>query len=123
MTPRAISALSKDDAHAELMRLYGHDSTAQVGGIIIDAFLGDADVKLEFEVEEGQDGGRDDPSWDDSITLLGVLVNGCWCDVDLFDSDMRNQWEQRAIDWLQEQRDDAAADRAESMARDRLEYA
>jgi hypothetical protein len=112
MTPRAINAMSHADALAELRRLHGYDATAQTGAIIIDAFLGDADVKIEFEVEPGQDGGRDDPSWDESVELLGVLVNGCWCDVDLFDSDVRDQWQQRAIDWLQEQHQSDAEDSA-----------
>jgi hypothetical protein len=121
MSPRELLYLPHDAALRELARLYGHDAIAQTEAIIIDAYLGDASVRLEFEVEAGQDGGRDDPSWDESVTLLGVLVNGCWCDVDLFDSDMRDQWEQAATDWLQEQRDTAQADRAESMARDRDE--
>lgn len=121
MTPRAIKALSHADAQAELMRLNGYDATAQTGALIIDAFLGDANVRLEFEVEEAQDGGRDDPSWDESVTLLGVLVNGCWCDIELFDSDLQDQWMQRATDWLQEQRDSDMADRAEARHRDMVE--
>ena len=121
MTPRAIAALSHADALAELRRLHGYDATAQTGAIIIDAFLGDAEVKLEFDVEPAQDGGRDDPSWDESVELLGVLINGCWVGVEHFDSDLRDQWQQRAIDWLAEQHDSDQADRAEAMHRDRME--
>lgn len=101
-------------AHAaELARLQGHDADAQVGAIIIDACLGNAGVRLEFEVEPAQDGGRDDPSWDESVTLLGVLINGAWIGMEFFDGEVTDRWEQAALDYLQEQRDADEAQRAE----------
>jgi len=121
MTPRAIAALTLPDALAELNRLYGHDATAQNGAIVIDAFLGDAEVKIEFEVEPGQDGGRDDPSWDESVELLGVLINGCWIDTEPFSTETKDAWTQKAVDWLQKQRDSDQAGRAEARHRDMVE--
>lgn len=121
MTPRAIAALSHADALAELRRLHGYDSDPLSGAIVINACLGNATVKLEFEVEPGEDGGRDSPSWDDSVTLLGVLVNGAWIETELFDSDVVDAWQQAATDWLAEQRDSDQADRAEARHRDMVD--
>jgi hypothetical protein len=89
--------------------------------------LGDTECDVEYEYEAGEDeitsGPADNwhPGSPESVTILGVFVNGMWVEPDLFAPNVIDDWEQTIIERLH---DEAEGDRAEyeSMRRDERLY-
>jgi hypothetical protein len=104
---------------AELDTLHGRNATPQNGCFHVGCFLGDADVLVEFEYEGESGDGWNEPREEESVTLLCALVNGVWVDADQFSESVQEAWNQRAIDWMTEQRQSAADDAAEARYRER----
>ncbi len=104
---------------ADLALIQGHGLTPQEGCFTAKAFLGDADVIVEFEHQPSEGDGWNEPHYDESITPLCALINGVWVDADQFSQEVQDRWQQAGIDHLQFLRECDEADRAEAMHADR----
>ena len=81
MSPRAIYAMSHDDARAALLEIYGHLADPQPGAMHARLCLDNAEVLVEYEFDD-----------DNATKPTGVLVNGAWVDADKFGDEQREEW-------------------------------
>ena len=76
------------DLSAELAVLRGHGQTAQRGAYLTVKPFGDAEVLVEYEYTAGEEPIFDadrpgvGPGHDADVHVLGVFINGVWCDAD-----------------------------------------
>ena len=99
---------------ADLALIKGHGLTAQEGCFTVEAFLGDADVLVEFDHQPSEGDGWNEPHYDESVTPICALVNGVWVDADQFSETVLDRWHQAGIERLEFLRECDEADRAEA---------
>lgn len=105
----------------ELAKLQGHGHTPQNGCFHVEAFLGDADVLVEFEHEGASGDGWNEPRYEESITPLCVLINGTWVDCDQFAPEVLNRWHEKGWEHLKDLAERDAEDRAAAQYADRMD--
>lgn len=103
-------------SHSELCRAYetvisrlcadlevyrGTALTPQAGCALHQTSWGDATVWVELEIQPEEGDGWNEPHHDESVRVIGILVNGRMCDADLADEDTQERWVQ---EWLDERR-------------------
>lgn len=106
---------------ADLALIKGHGLTPQESCFTAEAFLGDADVLVEFGHQPSEGDGFHEPHYDESITPLCALINGVWVDADQFSEDVTDRWQQAGVDHLAAQREADLEDRAAAQHADRTE--
>lgn len=119
--PERLLKRAADALAADLALMQGHGHQPQPGCFHAEAFLGDADVLVEFEHEGESGDGYHEPHYDESIKPLCVLVNGKWVDADQFADDVQDRWTEAGWEHLKHLREAAEEDRAAAMHADRLE--
>ena len=77
----------------------GIGGTPQAGCHFADMTLGDATVKVEFKYERGEPQTYDHPGCDESLAIIGVLINGKWCDAeDCIPDTVLKRWEEELLE-------------------------
>ena len=110
-------------AVAELARWQGKGLTPQNGCGLHQTSLGDAEVWIEYEYEPASGDGWNEPREEASVTVIGILINGCMCDASDVAPHMLDEWSVEIMEALNDEaasqfrepddsRDDEAADRA-----------
>lgn len=93
----------------ELNTLRGIGATPQNGCQITTKVFGDAEVLVEYECEGGQAAIYDadhpgvGPGCEASVNVLGVFINGAWCDAeDVVPAKTLQRWEVELLESLAE---------------------
>ena len=125
---QSMATQASKDA-AELAAFRGTDTKPANGCARATVSMGSASVIVEYEYEPGEAAKLYGPPEDcyegspDTLTMLQALINGEWCDPADFASDaLLNLWEADILLQIQDAREAAAEDYAESRSHDR-EYA
>jgi hypothetical protein len=105
----------------ELAAYRGTHAKPQPGCKFARLTLCDAPVLVEYEYEAGEAAQLYGPPENcyegspETLTILGVLINGVWCDHTEFASDMQiDRWEQAILAEIEDARQTAEEDRAEA---------
>ena len=102
MMPHEVMGLSHADALSEGLRLHGHKEVPTPSCMHLECSLGAASALIEFEFEPAENGGRDSPSWEASLTVTGAFINGAWVGTDQFAADVTDAWHKAAVKHLRE---------------------
>ena len=68
------------ELRAKLAAFTGSDSKPQPGCGRATMRWGDAECVVEYEFEPSEGDGLNEPRYEASINVIGVLLNGVWCD-------------------------------------------
>lgn len=77
------------DLMSQLHRFLGAHSDPQPGCMFIDVPFNSEYIRVEYEID---DGAAEELAEVAEVMLLGVFVNGSWCDPENFTEELRTEW-------------------------------
>ena len=111
-------------ACAEIAMFKGENATPQRGASFLHSYFGAAPVVVEYEFEGGGGDGWNEPRYEPQVTILGVFLNGCWCDAeDVASQVVIQRWSDEIWQARADEQEAHAESLAEARAQDRRDRA